>query len=296
MSTLQLRKLALPLLVGAAVLAFMFWLSTTGERVSEAAVRVAEVSAGQSGGALLAPREAVAGAGGKPYVLRAGKNLRAERVEVEVAGEAGGGLLRLRAAKLAPGDVLVLGPQSVAEGGAVAPVAGLPEERLVGLVLEGGMQAVASENLPESVRYVSPGYRDAWGYNIALLRALLKRTYKEFDGPRFELAAPPVIRVEGRHALVQADLRLSATYRGRRNWLLGDAAAPNRVMLRLDKAVYGWKLARIEGLRPLGFEERFFRLLGGEVGLPLSDAERQEKKQACSLCRQRMAERFGPAR
>jgi hypothetical protein len=283
----------IPLLIGVAVLGLVVWLSRIGERIAETPVGVMEPEHSPDGSWLVSREAVVEGEAERPCVLRL-RNLRAEPVSVEIAEEADG-RLRLKAGGLEPGDVLVVGPREVAEGQAVAPMAGLPEERLVGLVLEAGMAAVAAEDLPESVRYVSPGYRDGWGYNIALMRQLLKRVYKKFDEPRIELAEAPVIRVEGSRAVVQADVRVSALYGGRRNWLLGDDAAPNRLLLRLDKAAYGWKISRIEGLRPLGFDEKFLRLLGGEIGLPLSEAERREKEAACVLCRERLAERFGAA-
>jgi hypothetical protein len=44
---------------------------------------------------------------------------------------------------------------------------------------------------------------------------------------------------------------------------------------------------------PLGFDERAMRLLGAEVGLPLSTDEKEEKKAFCMPCRSKMVERFG---
>jgi cytochrome c551/c552 len=48
-------------------------------------------------------------------------------------------------------------------------------------------------------------------------------------------------------------------------------------------------------MKSVGFEERFLRILGAQVGLPLTKAEQIEKQRACMPCHQRMAERFGPA-
>jgi PAS domain-containing protein len=276
----QKLKKTMPLLVvGAAVLGLMFWLSRTGERVSETPVRVDVVTpAGQ--GAWSVPPEAVGSSSGASYVVRP-------------VSEAGGRVV-LAAEKLRPGDLVVATPAKVAEGEALSPVAGVSEERLVALVLEAGMDAVARKDLPGCVRFISPGYRDAWGYNIALLRQLLKRSFTEFDQLQCALAAPPAVHVQGREAVAVADVRLSATFRGRRNYLLGDASAANQLHLTLTRAAYGWKLSRIEGLRPLGFEERFVRLLGREIGMPLSESERAEQQPYCMRCRERMRERFGP--
>jgi hypothetical protein len=151
-----------------------------------------------------------------------------------------------------------------------------------------------AEDLNESVRFISPDYRDSLGFDFALMRRLLERAYDEFDQPRIELADPPAIQVKGRQAVVQAQLRLTAIYQGRRNYLLGNPDHPNGVLLILDKSADSWKVSRIEGLRPLSLEEGFLKLLGGQIGLPLTAAERLKKQQACMPCRQRMAELFGP--
>jgi hypothetical protein len=287
-----MRKLVPFVAAMGIVLALMFWLSREGERVSETPLRVAEVTAAGEG--LWSLPAGAVGQGGQPFVARL-VHLRAQRVPVETAGPGQGGGVLVRASALKAGDLVVVGPEGVAEGEAVAVMSGVREERVVAAVIEAGMAAVAAENLPEAVRYVSPGYRDPWGYNIALLRAFLKKAFQEFERPEFQLAAPLSVRVEGQEALAQADVRLLATYHGRRNYLLGGDQAPNRVMVRLKKGVYGWKIARLEGLQPLGFQERYFRLLGGEIGMPLTDEERREREAACGQCRQRMIERFGAA-
>jgi hypothetical protein len=105
-----------------------------------------------------------------------------------------------------------------------------------------------------------------------------------------------VIQVKGKEAMVYAQARLDATYHGRRNFLLGDDSAPNQLLILMEKSGFSWKVSGIQGLNPLGFDEKFLRLLGAEVGLPLSGEETQAKKEACMPCRQRMAERFGPQR
>ncbi|MFH0809196.1 MAG: hypothetical protein V2A77_01805 [Pseudomonadota bacterium] len=285
------KKVALLLGVGAAVLGLMLWLSWTGERVSETPARVLEFGQGQ-GGLWRLPSDVVAVAAGKPYVVRLNGQLQAEMVNIDVADSTAEGW-QLRSAVLKPGDLLVTRPEKYTAGEAVAPVAGADETRLVRAALEAGSAAVASEGLSQCVRFISPGYKDGCGYNIALLRQLLKRAFKEFDHPQLQFVGPSVIRVRGREAKVAADVRLSVLYRGRRGYLLGDDTAANHVLVQLNKAAYGWKLSRIDGLRPLGLAERSFRLIGGEVGMPLMDTERQEKEAIRAQCRERMNVRFG---
>ena len=180
------------------------------------------------------------------------------------------------------------------EQGEVAPTEGVDDERLIRLTLEAGMAAAMAEDLEESVRFISPEYRDRLGFNSALMRKLLKRAYEEFNQPRIELVGTPTIQVKDNQAMVRAKIRLTAIYQGRRNYLLGDQINPNSVLLVMNKSANSWKVSRIEGLRPLGFEEDFLKLLGAQIGLPLTEDESLEKKQFCMPCRQRMAERFGP--
>ena len=264
----------------------------TGERLTETSVEVVEIDH-LGKGLWSVPKNVIAQQAGvsDPFVLRL-KNLRLEPLSVDVTGETDD-RLQLRCNDLKEGDLLVLSPLAVQAGQAVAPRAGIGDEHLIHLTLEAGMAAATAENLKESLRFISPEYSDNMGFNLTLMRDLLERAYEEFDEPQIELAAPLAIQIKGSKALVQAQIRLTASYQGRRNYLLGDQESPNSILLVLDKSSDGWKLLRIEGLRPLGFEERALKLLGAQLGLPLTEAEQMEKQKFCMPCRQRMAERFG---
>ena len=291
---LKKSPILIPSALGAAigVLALWLWLFSCG-KVSEVSVKVVEVRPSDKGGWVVS-KDAVGEKPGesKPYVMRL-THLRAERLPVEIIGRDGGNLI-IGSQDLKPKDVLVVSPGTVAAGQAVTPTDGLDEERLVRLTLEAGMAAVMAEDLKESLRFVSLKFADDWGFNRDLMGKLLKRSYKEFDDPRMALAGPLEIQVKGSQAAVDAKVRLTAMYKGRRNFLLGDEKAPNHVFLYMEKTVDGWKVASMKGLRPLGFEEKFIRLLGAQIGLTLTEAESREKEAACMPCRGRMLERFGP--
>jgi hypothetical protein len=265
------------------------------EHIAETPVEVVETDA-LGTGLWLVPKDAIAQQSGiaNPFVHRI-KNLRIERLTVEVTAETEGHV-ELRSNELEAGDLLVLEPGAVHVGKAVAPTSGIDDKGWILLTLEAGIAAAMAEDLTESVRFISPSYRDSLGFNFTLMRRLLERAYEEFDSPRIELAEPPAIQLRGSRATVQAQLRLTAIYKGRRNYLLGDQDHPNNVLLILDKSANGWKVSQIEGLRPLSFQEGFLKLLGAQIGLPLTETEQLEKQQACMPCRQRMAELFGPGR
>jgi hypothetical protein len=240
------------------------------------------------------PRNAV-GSGSSPdnvFVFRL-RLLRAERLPARLSKTTDGFVL-IRCEGLGREDLLILQAGRMEHGLAVAPQSGLADERLIRLTLDAGVEAVQASDLAESIRFISPAYQDEPGFNSALMRELLKRTYKEFGEPRIELAEPPGVEIKGDRALVEATMKLSAAYHGRRNYLLGDRDSYDRVLLHLEKSASGWKVVSLKGLKPLGFDEGFMRLLGAEIGLPLTDRERQEKKAACMPCRNRMAERFKP--
>ncbi len=277
------------------VLYFSPWRLRTGKKVIEIPVDVVEVKQVDEGGVWSVPGDVVSGKVGPssmPFVLKV-KNLRTEQLRVKMIGSANGHVL-LQSDEIKHGDLLVLQPGKIGSGRAVVIANGLNHEKLLRLTLAAGMAAVMSEDIDESVRFISANYRDNMGFDIDFMKKLLKRAYKEFDQPRLELTQPPAVQIEGNKALIRAQVRLTAVYRGSRSYLLGDQTDPNEILLVLDRSGIGWKLSRIEGLRPLGFEEGSLKLLGARLGLPLTEADRREEQQFCMPCRQRMAERFGP--
>jgi hypothetical protein len=267
-------------------------LSPTGGHVTETPVEVVEVDP-RVDGVWSVPRDVVDQQPGipNPFVLRL-KNLRAERLKVEVAAEADGSV-ELRSSNLKAGDLLILRSSEVRAGQAVAATTGIDDERLIHLTLEAGIEAAMAEDLDESMRFISVNYSDNLGYRRTSMRKLLERAYKEFDEPVITLDEPPEINIKEGQAIVSAKVRLSAVYGGRRNYLLGDTDTPNHLSVELNKSDYSWKVLAIKGLRPLGLEEELLRLLGDDLGLALTESEREEKERTCMPCRQRMSERFG---
>jgi len=172
-------------------------------------------------------------------------------------------------------------------------VAGLSQDRDLEAFLEKGIEAVRAEDLKKTMRFISPEYRDSLGFNNALMKKLIKRAYKEFDKPQLHLKGHPNFFIDGNQASMHAEVRLSVIYSGRRNYILGDSKTYNSLLVRLTKYPDSWKIISIEGLRPLSFEEGLLKLLGAELGLPLTPIEKEENKRFCMPCRMRMKERFG---
>ena len=277
------------------IVGLLLWSLPVDQRDATIAVKVTDVKpAGEN--LWLAPRGVLAQRSPdetRVEVVRL-KDLRTQRLSVHVEEHTGDGLV-LRSVELRAGDLLILEPGRLRAGQPVVPTGGVTPERLIRLTLEAGIAAVMAENLKNGVRFLSREYRDSLELTNAVLAEILERTYQEFDSPQIELVEPLEIQVRGDQALVHAKLRVSAVYRGRRNYLLGDEHEPNAVRLMLNRLPEGWKLSGIEGLRPLGFDEGFLRLLAAQVGLGLPRAEEEQRRRACMPCRQRMAERFGPA-
>jgi hypothetical protein len=289
-----LFALLLLLLLATGVLAFFFF-GQAPRPVEELAVRVTPIR--PEGAELWSlPKEAVIldSLSERTAIVRL-TYLRAERLEVRPK-EKKGGRIYFQLPQLGREEFAVLNPQKIEPGTGLNPIAGIGDEALIRLTLAAGIEAIGQKNNQESLRFLSPRYSDSWGFNARLMKQVIQRAYKEFDQPRIELADPPLIRIEGQQALVTGSIRLTAGYQGRRNYLVGDSDHPNRLSLRMGKTASGWKLENIQGLRPLGFEETFFKLLGAEVGLSLTEKEKAARQQACMPCRERMAERFGPYR
>ena len=219
-------------------------------------------------------------------------NLRARKVTVALLGHSETGI-RIKKAALPSGALVIINPQGIKENEAVVPVAGIEDRHLVRLVLEAGVAAIEKKDFRECLRFLSYRYQDPWGFNSKLIEGFLRRAFKEFSQPRVELLENPEIQVAGNRAQLQTAVRLKATYRSRSNYLLGDSRGFNTFVLSLEKEPSGWKVVQVRGLKPLGFDERFLKLIGSEVGLPLNEAEQQERRKACMPCRERMAERFG---
>ncbi len=189
-------------------------------------------------------------------------------------------------------DSLVQEPGAVHENSVTASKLGLSDHRLVDDLIEQVVEAVQSEDLNKSIHFFSTEYSDSLGFNIALMRKLIKRTYRRFDEPRIHFKEPPDILIDGSRAIVQAKVRLSVIYSGKRNYILGDSKTHNSVRIRLSKHTNGWKIKGIEDLKPLGFEEGLLRHLGADLGLALTPTERKSNKRFCMPCRLRVKERF----
>jgi hypothetical protein len=278
--------------IGILLLGLKPWLFSASDPVVEIPVKVAEIQQTKSG-LWFIPRDGLVEPSNQPksFVFRL-KHLRTERLPVEINDYTDDSIL-VRSDDLRAGDLLVIEPGSIQAGQAVAPTAGVDNERLVYLTLLAGIEAAMAEDLDESARFISPSYHDNVEFSFIHMRKLLERAYEEFDQPQIELAEPPVIQIKGSKAVALVQVRLTATYQGRRNYLLGDQDESNTILIMLDRSAGSWKVSQIEGLRPLGLEEGLLKHLGADLGLPLTPSEREQENRFCMPCRQRMKERFG---
>lgn len=278
--------------IGALLLGLKPWLFSASEPVVEIPVTVVEIQQVKNG-LWLIPRDGLVETSdqSESFVFRL-KHLRTERLPVQINDYTDDSIL-IRSDDLRAGDLLVIEPGPIQAGQAIAPTAGVDDEGLVHLTLLAGIEAAMAEDLDESVRFISTSYHDNVGFTFILMKKLLERAYEEFDQPQIEIAEPPVIQIKGSKAVALAQIRLTAIYQGRRNYLLGDQDNSNTIFIMLDRSASSWKVSQIEGLRPLGFEEGLLKHLGVDLGLPPTPAELEQKNRFCMPCRQRMKERFG---
>ncbi len=284
--------LSATILVLIAAITYFFYIKDTAVPPREHPVEVAQVITLASDGWLLPNTVLTKSISDSKAFIYQVKNLRARKVPVDLVGHSETGI-QIRKGALPSGALVIVNPQGLKENEAVVPVAGIDDRQLVRLVLEAGVAAIEKEDFRECLRFLSYRYQDPWGFNLKLIGVFLRRAFKEFSQPRVELLENPDIQVAGNRALLQTAVRLRATYQSRSNYLLGDSRGFNTLVLSLEKEPSGWKVVQVRGLKPLGFDERFLKLIGSEVGLPLNEAEQQERRKACMPCRERMAERFG---
>ena len=177
---------------------------------------------------------------------------------------------------------------------AAESTAGLSDDRLVEVLIEHGIDAVQKENLKQCMNLFSSEYRDSLGFTVEIMRKLIKKAYKEFDEPKIFIQKPPAIFIDGSKAVLRAKVRMSVIYTGKRNYILGDENTYNAILVNLKKNSNGWKVTRIEDLRPLGFESQFLRYLGTDLGLEISRMELDKGRKYCMPCRLKMKKRFDP--
>jgi hypothetical protein len=275
-----------------AAITYFFYIKGPGVPPRERPVEVAQVIPLGSDGWLLPNRVLTKKIPDSNRFIYRVITLRARKVPVDLLGHSETGI-QIKKEALPSGALVIVNPQGLKENEAVVPVAGIDDRHLVRLVLEAGVAAIEKEDFRECLRFLSYRYQDTWGFNLKLIEVFLRRAFKEFSQPRVELLENPDIQVAGNRAVLQTAIRLRATYQGRSNYLLGDSRGFNTLELSLEKEPSGWKVIQVRGLKPLGFNERFLKLIGSEIGLPLNEAEQQERRKACMPCRERMAARFG---
>ena len=273
---------------------FVLWYSPDIEEIHDIPVTVSGIKQVKNGiWKVSGPAVASDSENADTYFLRL-KHLRAEKVNTRISKETGDKYL-LSSGDLKPGDLLIENPAMYRNGQAVLPVSGVDDKRMINLIIEAGIAAATESKRGELFRFVSTEYRDRLGFNREIIGRFVKRIFEELERLSIHLAGDPEIFIKGKNAKVMLKLRIKAFYMGRQNYILGDAENPNNVIIIFRKSKNAWKVISAHGIKPLGFEEDYLRLLGGRFDLPLSDQEKLERDRMCMPCRRRMSERFGPA-
>lgn len=226
------------------------------------------------------------------YVLRL-QHLYAEKVDVSVLKETGDTYL-LSSRDLKPGDLLIENPETIQSGQAILPVSGVDDSRIINLIIKACIAATTEKKRDDLFRFVSTEYMDSLGFNRMFMGRFVHRIFEELETLDISLAEDPKPFINGENAKVMLKLRIRAFYMDRQNYVLGDAESPNEVIILFRKTKNAWKIISADGFKPLGFDEKYLRLLGGRFDLPLSDQEKLERDRRCMPCRQKMSERFGP--
>jgi hypothetical protein len=287
------KTLIVFMVIMAAGILFVLWYSPDIEEVHDVSVTVSGIKQGENG--MWKVSRSVVGTDSEnadTYVLRL-KHLRAEKMNIMISKETGDEYL-LSSKDLKPGDLLIENPAMYQNGQAVLPVSGVDDKRMINLIIDAGIVAAIESKRGDLFRFVSTEYRDRLGFNREIIGRFVKRIFDELERLSIHLAGDPEIFIDGKNAKVMLELRIKAFFMGRQNYILGDAENPNNVIIIFRKSQDIWKVISAEGMKPLGFDENYLRLLGGRFDLPLTDQEKIERDERCMPCRQRMSERFGP--
>ena len=287
------KRLIVSIVIMAVGILFVLWYSPDIEEVHDIPVTVFGIKQVKNEmWKVSRPAVAYDSENADTYVLRL-KHLRAEKVNTRISKETGDKYL-LSSRDLKPGDLLIENPAMYRNGQAVLPVSGVDDKRMLNLIIEAGIAAATESKRGDLFRFVSTEYRDGLGFNREIIGRFVKEIFEELDRLSIHLAGDPEIFIKGKNAKVMLKLRIKAFYMGRQNYIMGDAENPNKVIIIFRKSENAWNVISADGMRPLGFEEDYLRLLGGRFDLPLTDQEKMEKDRRCMPCRQRMSERFGP--
>lgn len=287
------KRLIVSIVIMAVGILFVLWYSPDIEEVHDIPVTVSGIKQVKNEmWKVSRPAVAYDSENADTYVLRL-KHLRAEKVNTRISKETGDKYL-LSSRDLKPGDLLIENPAMYRNGQAVLPVSGVDDKRMLNLIIEAGIAAATESKRGDLFRFVSTEYRDGLGFNREIIGRFVKEIFEELDRLSIHLAGDPEIFIKGKNAKVMLKLRIKAFYMGRQNYIMGDAENPNKVIIIFRKSENAWNVISADGMRPLGFEEDYLRLLGGRFDLPLTDQEKMEKDRRCMPCRQRMSERFGP--
>jgi hypothetical protein len=289
---LKIGLIVFMMIISVGIL-FFLWYSPDIEEVHDVPVTASGIEQGENG-MWKVSRSAVAtdSENADTYVLRL-KHLRAEKVNIMISKEKGDKYL-LSSRDLKPGDLLIENPAMYQDGQAVLPVSGMDDKRMINLIIEAGIAAAIESKRGDLFRFVSTEYSDRLGFNREIIGRFVKRIFDELESLSIHLAGDPEIFINGKNAKVMLNLRMKAFYMGRQNYILGDAEDPNSIIIIFRKSQNVWKVISAEGMRPLGFDENYLRLLGSRFDLSLTDQEKIERDQRCMPCRERMSERFGP--
>ncbi len=272
---------------------FVLWYSPGIEEIHDIPVTVSGIEQGGNG-MWKVSRSAVTvdSENADTYVLRL-RHMRAEKVNILISKKTGDKCL-LNSQDFKPGDLLIENPAMCRNGQAVLPVSGVDDKTMINLIIEAGIAAATESKRGDLFRFVSTEYRDRLGFNREIIGRFVKRIFDELEGLSIHLAGDPEIFIDGKNAKAMLKLRMKAFFMGRQNYILGDAEDPNNVIIIFKKFKNAWKVISAEGMKPLGFDEDYLRLLGGRFALSLTDQEKIERDKRCMPCRQRMSERFGP--
>ncbi len=123
------------------------------------------------------------------------------------------------------------------------------DERRIKRIIEGGRKAVEAEDIKRCMSYVSIHYSDSHSLNYILVKRILEDVFREFDG--FEVITRELrVTVNNDTATAEFKGAVIVNIEGMRGFLVGGNDGPIEIKVDLNRERFGWKVVRVEGIKP----------------------------------------------
>lgn len=121
------------------------------------------------------------------------------------------------------------------------------DERRIKRLFKEGSRAIEREDIDGVMAKVSFNYRDEYGLTYLYIKNSMKSVFQQMIDIMIEYENLKM-KINGKTATVDMDVRIIATMGNETGYILGDSAKPVHLRFTLEKERTGWLITRTEGL------------------------------------------------